>query len=386
MRLGDHVLDRDPAYPFLAGSDADRAADLQRAWCDPDVAAVFVARGGSGAARLIDRLDWPAMKAAGPKVLVGFSDVTVLSEAVASRLGLVSLFGPMPADRVPSARSARRRRRPSTCGADACSNPRLPRVAVRRDATCVVPGRARGVLVGGTLSLLTMAIGTAESRPANGGIAVLEDVGEVAYRLDNRLTQLLRAGWFDGVRGIVLGSWTDCGPGVDTVIARLRELGVPMVAGLPIGHCSSALTVPLGVEAELDAEAGSPAPADPCSRRRCLARPNLGCDTRAKSAAVALSAGADRQGLGCDRPGPRPRSLVRGRANVPGEEGATWPVTCGYGSLRLPGGPAWHSPPKPIRREQHPLHGVQQVRALASGAGIGAGPFAGGGSCRISSR
>ena len=97
VRLGDHVLDRDPTYPFLAGTDADRAADLQRAWCDPDVAAVFVARGGSGAARLIDRLDWAAMKAAGPKLLVGFSDVTALSEAVATRLGLVSLFGPMPA-------------------------------------------------------------------------------------------------------------------------------------------------------------------------------------------------------------------------------------------------------------------------------------------------
>src|SRR3954451_23333829 len=97
VSLGAHVLDRDSTYPFLAGSDADRAADLQLAWCDPSVAAVFVARGGAGAARLIDRLDWPAMKAAGPKLLVGFSDVTALSEAVAYELGLVCLFGPMPA-------------------------------------------------------------------------------------------------------------------------------------------------------------------------------------------------------------------------------------------------------------------------------------------------
>lgn len=256
VRLGDHVLDRDPAYPFLAGCDADRAADLQRAWCDPDVAAVFGARGGSGAARLIDRLDWTSMKAAGPKVLVGFSDVTVLHEALAGRLGLVSLFGPMPAavalgELPPDAGSAEHLRR-------TLFEPAAARVVFDEGATPVVPGRARGVLVGGTVSVLTMALGTGGSRPAVGGIAVLEDVGEAAFRLDNRLTQLLRAGWFDGVRGLVLGSWTDCGPdGEATAVARLRELGVPMVAGLPIGHCIPALTVPLGVEAALDADAGT---------------------------------------------------------------------------------------------------------------------------------
>lgn len=256
VRLGDHVLDRDPTYPFLAGSDADRAADLQRAWCDPDVAAVFVARGGSGAARLIDRLDWAAMKAAGPQLLVGFSDVTALSEAVAAELGLVSLFGPMPATVIlgevpPEAVSAEHLRR-------TLFEPDDSRVIFEQGSRCVVPGRARGVLIGGTVSVLTVSVGTSQSRAANGGIVVLEDIGEVAYRLDNRLTQLLRSGWFDGVRGIVLGSWTDCGPdGESTVIARLRELGVPMVSGLPIGHGRPALTVPLGVEAELDADAGT---------------------------------------------------------------------------------------------------------------------------------
>lgn len=256
VRTGEHVLDHDPTYPFLAGTDADRAADLQRAWCDPDVAAVFVARGGSGATRLIDRLDWAAMRSAGPKLLVGFSDVTALSEAVATRLGLVSFFGPMPAavalgELPPDAASAEHLRR-------TLFEPAASRVVFDEGAICVVPGRARGVVVGGTVSVLTMALGTGESRAASGGIAVLEDVSEVAFRLDNRLTQLLRTGWFDGVRGIVLGSWTDCGPDAEaTVVARLRELGVPMVAGLPIGHCIPALTVPLGVAAELDAAAGT---------------------------------------------------------------------------------------------------------------------------------
>jgi muramoyltetrapeptide carboxypeptidase len=136
--------------------------------------------------------------------------------------------------------------------------PDAARVVFDTGSTPVVPGSATGVLVGGTVSVLTMSIGTAQSCPANGGIVFLEDIGEVGFRLDNRLTQLLRTGWFDGVRGIVLGSWTDCGPdGEETVIARLRELGVPMVSGLPIGHGVPALTIPLGVEAELDADAGT---------------------------------------------------------------------------------------------------------------------------------
>jgi muramoyltetrapeptide carboxypeptidase len=151
----------------------------------------------------------------------------------------------------PDARSAEHLRR-------TLFEPAAARVVFDDGASCAVAGRARGVLVGGTVSLLTMSVGTAQHRPANGGIAVLEDVGEVAYRLDNRLTQLLRTGWFVGVRGIVLGSWEDCGPDAeDSVIARLRELDVPMVAGLPIGHGIPSLTVPLGVEAELDADAGT---------------------------------------------------------------------------------------------------------------------------------
>jgi muramoyltetrapeptide carboxypeptidase len=256
VRLGDHVLDHDPMYSFLAGTDADRVADLQRAWCDPDVAAVFVARGGAGVARLIDRLDWAALRAAGPKLLVGFSDVTLLIEAVASHLGLASLFGPMPTN--PSLTELP----PDEVTVDhlrrTLFEPAAARVVFENAGRSIVPGRARGVLVGGTLSLLRMSIGTAESRPAHGGIAVLEDIGEVAFRLDNQLTHLLRTGWFDGVAGIVLGSWEDCGPeGEDTVIARLRDLDVPMVVGLPFGHCVPTLTVPLGVEAELDADAGT---------------------------------------------------------------------------------------------------------------------------------
>ena len=95
--VAPHVLDRHREFGYLAGTDADRAADFQNAWCDPAVDAVLCARGGYGVQRMVDLLDWEAMRAAGPKVFVGFSDITVLHEAFATRLGLATLHGPMAA-------------------------------------------------------------------------------------------------------------------------------------------------------------------------------------------------------------------------------------------------------------------------------------------------
>ena len=95
--VAPHTLDRHPGFPYLAGTDADRAADFQNAWCDPSVSAVLCARGGYGVQRMVDLLDWDAIRAAGPKALVGFSDITALHEAFATRAGLVTLHGPMAA-------------------------------------------------------------------------------------------------------------------------------------------------------------------------------------------------------------------------------------------------------------------------------------------------
>lgn len=255
--VGRHALAR---ARHLAGSDEERAEDLQRAWCDPAVRAVVCARGGSGAARIVDLLDWAAMLDAGPRVLVGFSDVTVLHQAVANRLGLATLFGPMVAteafaggdgDGPGDAWSVERLRA-------TLFEPQRVRVLADSGLRTEVGGRAGGVLVGGTLALLANTVGTPEHRPARGGIVVLEDVAEPAWRIDSMLTQLLRTGWFEGVAGIVLGSWSGCGPdAVSTIVERLAPLGVPLVSGLPFGHDVPQLTVPLGLAADLDADAGT---------------------------------------------------------------------------------------------------------------------------------
>ncbi|MET7378643.1 LD-carboxypeptidase [Streptomyces sp. NPDC005526] len=253
--VAPHVLDRDGTFAYLAGTDADRAADLQSAWCDPSVDAVLCARGGYGAQRTVDLLDWEAMRAAGPKVFVGFSDITALHEAFATRLGLVTLHGPMAAgiDFIKNARAQEHLR--ATLFA-----PESVRTLLS-DGAALVPGRARGVTLGGCLSLLAAELGTPHARPsADGGLLCLEDVGEETYRLDRYLTQLLRAGWLDGVRGVLLGSWTGCEDAgrVRALLAdRLGGLGVPVAEEFGFGHCDGAWTVPFGVAAELDADRGT---------------------------------------------------------------------------------------------------------------------------------
>ncbi|GAB3484444.1 S66 peptidase family protein [Amycolatopsis cihanbeyliensis] len=253
VRLYDSVRASDATFGYLAGTDAARAADFQRAWLDPEVTAVLAARGGYGCSRILDLIDWSALRAAGPKLLAGSSDVTALHEAVRTHLDLVTLFSPMPA----------------TTHFDEAATEHLWRTLFHPDSTlmlrgphaeALVPGTACGVTVGGNLSLLAASVGAPEHRRARGGIAIIEDVTEEVYRLDRMLTQLLRTGWFDGVAGVALGSWTDCGPPEEVrslMLDRLAPLGVPILWELGFGHHTGALTVPLGLPARLDACAGT---------------------------------------------------------------------------------------------------------------------------------
>jgi muramoyltetrapeptide carboxypeptidase len=245
--VGKHALDQNPSgLTYLAGSDAERAADLQEAWCDPRVAAVFCARGGYGAARVLDHLDWTALSRVPPKLLHGSSDITALHAVFGRRLSVPTSFGPMVASLVADAEpEALDHLREGVFG---------PGAPVR-GSHALRGGRARGVLTGGNLTLLTSLLGTAYApEPAAGRIAFLEDVGEAPYRVDRMLTQLLQAGWFEDVAGIVLGTWTGCGD-VDAVFAdRLTPIGVPILAGVPVGHGPRQLTIRLGAGAVLDAD------------------------------------------------------------------------------------------------------------------------------------
>ncbi len=251
VQLGQHVLGRHPSLGYLAASDEDRAADFAAAWADADLAGVWVARGGYGAQRMVDLLDWRRLAEAEPKVLVGYSDVTALHQAMATRLGLVTLLGHVVTSLGDATeKSADQLRR-------LVLDPTAVDLLAGHDTSTLVGGAAAGVLVGGNLAVLAADVGTPFSRPAAGGIAVLEEIGEEPYRVDRLLTQLIRGGWFSGVAGIVIGAFTDCGDPleVDRVIEqRLVPLGVPLVRGFDAGHTRSSATVPLGVAAMLDAD------------------------------------------------------------------------------------------------------------------------------------
>ena len=272
--VGEHALDRvnlgapGPVredWHRLAGGDADRAADLQSAWCDPGVRAVVCARGGYGATRVLDHLDWDALDAAAraagaPKVLHGSSDITALHTAFGTRLGVTTSFGPMPAGLLaedePDGDTLAGLRAALFGGPVSVPGTRVLR-----------PGRAEGPLTGGTLSLLTALLGTPYAAPpAAGRIVFLEDVAEAPYRIDRMLVQLLQAGWFDGAAGVALGTWRDCGDPaeLDAVFtARLGPLGVPVLAGVPAGHGPRQLTLELGAPAVLTASPQDQRPAVP---------------------------------------------------------------------------------------------------------------------------
>jgi muramoyltetrapeptide carboxypeptidase len=243
---------------YLAGSDTLRAADLNAAFADPEVRGVLCTRGGYGTQRIVDTIDMDAVRR-DPKVVAGFSDITALQLALWRGTRLATVHGPGAAwldERTPpvSAESLRA----ALMGKDPIV---VKRVETEETAAVAVPGTATGPLLGGNLSLIVSSVGTPDFPDLRGAILLVEDVGEAPYKVDRMLTHLRRAGVFDGVAGVAVGQFTDCADGwavpVTEVLAdRLGDLGVPVLGGLPIGHGTGQLTVPVGTAATLDADAG----------------------------------------------------------------------------------------------------------------------------------
>lgn len=233
-------------HRYLAGPDEARLGALQRCLDDDGVAALIAARGGYGAMRLLPRLSFER-----PTTVLGFSDITALHLALQAR-GRRSLHGPVvtqlgtqPAEVIEHT-FALLEGRP---------------VEPLRGTTTVVGGRARGPLLGGNLSLLASLVGTRWMPSLSGAVLLLEDVGERPYRLDRMWTHLRLAGALDGVAGVVLGEFTDCEEkdasfsSAEVLHELTASLGVPVLAGLPVGHGAVNEPLVLGAEVQLDATA-----------------------------------------------------------------------------------------------------------------------------------
>jgi muramoyltetrapeptide carboxypeptidase len=248
--VGPHALAREG---YLAGADADRLADLNAALTDDAIDAVWCARGGYGAMRILHQIDYAALRRR-PKPIIGYSDITALHAAMGTRCEVVTFHGPTA--RASLTEFSRASLERALAGDDACGT--------AANTSMLHAGRARGRLVGGNLALLCALAGTPYAPDYRDTILIVEDVNEPVYRIDRMLTQLRLAGHLATCRGIVFGQFTDLPTnspeeslGARTLEDVLGEVaatvGVPCIAGAPIGHVADQWTIPLGADAELDA-------------------------------------------------------------------------------------------------------------------------------------
>ena len=254
-------------HGYLAGTDDQRIADLNSALADSSVDAIWCIRGGYGSIRLLDRVDYAAM-ARQPKVLIGFSDITALLNAVTGMTGVVTFHGPVARAVMPA--FSRRHFELVLSGLEAPG--RLGRLAAPADVLLPQENRivtlrggvAEGKLAGGNLTLLQCLIGTPYFPDLAGAILFLEDVGEDLYRVDRMLAHLRLIGALRQLAGVVIGRFTDLeragrdgALGFDHIMEHyFGPLGIPVGYGFPIGHIDDQWTLPLGIRARLDADSG----------------------------------------------------------------------------------------------------------------------------------
>ncbi|HTF22249.1 MAG TPA: LD-carboxypeptidase [Chryseolinea sp.] len=249
---GRHIHTDD--HDYLSASDARRQMDLQEAFDDPEIRAIFCARGGYGCTRIIDSIDFTNLRSS-PKWIVGFSDITALLLAAYNN-GVMCLHGTMPVQFV------KENWKPST------ENLRQTLFEGMREITApgVVsnqPGSCRGVLVGGNLSIIADSLGTCSEINTRGCILMLEEIDEDLYRLDRMLTHLRRTGKFDELAGLAIGHISDLRDtsgfqeNFESMLQdKLRGATYPIAWGLPFGHENPNVAWIVGQYAKMMVDAG----------------------------------------------------------------------------------------------------------------------------------
>jgi muramoyltetrapeptide carboxypeptidase len=253
-------------HGYLAGTDEERAADLQWALSEPGIDMVHTLCGGYGAARLHDRIDWGAI--GDPRIVCGFSDITALHLALAAHAGWVTFYGP---NFLRFTRKKDELTDETRDWFDRAFRPEpLGRVFADPDDPYVLTvggGMGEGTLVGGCLTLLCASIGTPFEVQTDGCILMVEDLNTEPYLVDTALNHLVRAGKLDNVAGFVFGtavnlSYQTVPEGAESTLSveemldeLIGPLGIPAIANVPVGHGKHMATMPLGVRARVDGDA-----------------------------------------------------------------------------------------------------------------------------------
>ncbi|HLJ75914.1 MAG TPA: LD-carboxypeptidase [Acidobacteriaceae bacterium] len=254
----EHACGKHP--PYFSGTVEERLADLHHAFADPGVAAIICTRGGYGSNYLLERLDLDLIRRH-PKPFFAYSDHTSIQTWLLDQLGFVAFHGPMAAADFSVADGVHLPSFQAAIGGG------LVNVGAEQGIRVLRPGRAHGTLYGGCLSLLTAALGTPYAPHTEGKLLFLEDIGVKPYQIDRMLRHLILAGKLEGVRGFIFGEMQHCvSPGADpnliedVILHVLADCNVPIGIGLRSGHVSGGnVTLPLGIEAELDLNGESPA-------------------------------------------------------------------------------------------------------------------------------
>jgi muramoyltetrapeptide carboxypeptidase len=261
VKPGKNLRKRDG---YLAGSDEERAADINAFFADPEVRGIFALRGGYGSCRILPMLDYAAIRA-NPKPLVGYSDITAMHLAILVKAGLVTFHGSNASSAFTEGNIAACRQMlmaSEVAGAGPCAGAEV--LFSRNDphgakVKTVVTGRAKGQLLGGNMTCLLRLIGTPYAPDFRNAILFLEDTCEKAYRIDGMFTHLRLAGILSQICGLVIGQFDHDDPAEQARITaclqrEAERIGVPCVSGAPIGHFPEQIIVPQGAQAELDAD------------------------------------------------------------------------------------------------------------------------------------
>lgn len=265
VKFGAHAKNR---YGHLAGTDEERAEEINAMFKDSSINAIIALRGGSGAARILDKLDYNAISA-NPKIFIGYSDITALHLAIFEKTGLVTYHGPVAVSVWNSFSSHYLKRLLFEKEAVVYKNPdsKGDQLAQTQNRIrTITPGTATGQLLGGNLSVMTGIMGT-EYFPKDweGKILYLEDVGEQIYAVDRMMSQLYLGGVLDKIGGFVFGKCSSCKPGgsgygsltLEEVIDHyIKPLNIPAFSGAMIGHIDDNVTLPNGLNARIDATEG----------------------------------------------------------------------------------------------------------------------------------
>lgn len=265
-KLSRHILDR---YGYLAGQDKDRAADLNQMFADPEVAAILPIRGGWGCSRILPYLDYERIRQ-NPKIIVGFSDITALTLAIYARSGMITFHGPNGLTSWKTKQTEYFRRvlfdRESITFQnlkDGEDEDRLMQVKYR--IRTITSGTAKGRLIGGNLSVFSGIVGSPYLPDLKGAILFLEETNENIYRIDRMMTHLKIAGVFKNLAGFIFGQCPNCSPDADygsltleeVILDHIKPLGIPAWSGAMIGHIEPILTLPIGLEVEIDSRVGT---------------------------------------------------------------------------------------------------------------------------------